>query len=262
MHNPNPSETRLQIIPLPAFKDNYIWLVIAGNRAVAVDPGDADVVLAALAARALTLDAILITHHHNDHIGGLEALASTHPARVFAPADARIPGVSHPVRDGERISLLDGALTLDAMAVPGHTDTHVAYYGDGLLFPGDTLFSAGCGRLLGGTAPQLHASLTRLAGLPGDTRVFPTHEYTLANLAFAAQAEPHNPARDAWYARARSLREAGQPTLPTTIATERAINPFLRTGEPGLRAVLERRGLTEGDALAAFTALRAWKDVF
>lgn len=263
MHNPNPVESRLQIIPLPAFKDNYIWLITASDRAVVVDPGDAEVVLEALAARALVLDAVLITHHHNDHIGGLEALVGAHPARVFAPADARIPGTAHAVRDGARIELLGGALTLAVMDVPGHTETHVAYHGGGLLFPGDTLFSAGCGRLLGGTAAQLHASLARLAALPGDTRVYPTHEYTLANLAFSAHVEPDNAARDAALAKARASREGGQPTLPTTIANECAINPFLRTTQAGIRASIRARmDADPGDDLATFTALRAWKDVF
>lgn len=263
MHKPTPNKARLQIIPLPAFKDNYIWLIASDEHAVVVDPGDADVVFRALEAHALKLDAVLITHHHNDHIGGLEALVETHPAPVFAPADPRIPGKVRAVRDGERITLLGGALLLDVMEVPGHTETHIAYHGDGLLFPGDTLFSAGCGRLLGGTAAQLHASLARLAALPGETQVYPTHEYTLSNLAFAAHVEPHNAERDDVLSRARASRSAGEPTLPTTLAVERAINPFLRTTHAGIRASVQGHlGHEPGDDLATFTALRAWKDVF
>jgi hydroxyacylglutathione hydrolase len=253
----------VKIVPLPAFQDNYIWLIEVGNHAVVVDPGDAAVVEQQLAERGLELHAILVTHHHADHIGGLAALVAGRDIPVFGPACEPIGGVTHPVGEGDEVFLPKLALRFTVLDVPGHTRTHIAYLAPGVLFPGDTLFSAGCGRLLGGTAEQLHDSLQRLAGLPEDTAVYCAHEYTLANLAFAQAAEPHNAARDDWIARCKSLRADGQSTLPSTIGDERRINPFLRTGQSAvIDAVAAHSGRTPAHALACFTALRAWKDVF
>ena len=251
------------IIPLPAFRDNYLWLLRRGNAATVVDPGDAAVVEDYLARHELDLCAILLTHHHADHVGGVAELVASRDIPVFGPAAAKIPGTNRPVAEGDEAVLDRLGVRFRVLEVPGHTATHVAYVAPGILFPGDTLFSAGCGRLLGGTAAQLHASLGRLAALPGDTAVYCTHEYTLANLAFAHAAEPENPDRDAWEAECRALRAAGRPTLPSTIERERRINPFLRTSEPGVvAAVSKHSGARPTNAQECFAALRAWKDEF
>lgn len=251
------------IIPLPAFRDNYIWLLRHGGQAAVVDPGDADVVESALRRHGLQLAAILITHHHHDHIGGVAALAGNHRVEVFGPAGEDIPSVTRAVGDGDTIELPGLGLTLQVLGVPGHTATHIAYLGADCLFIGDTLFSAGCGRLLGGTAEQLYRSLQRIAALPPDTRVYCAHEYTLANLAFSRAVDADNPDRDAWLAECRSLRTAGLPTLPSTIGRERRVNPFLRVDAPGIVAALTRHtGTRPPTPEAGFAALRAWKDVF
>jgi hydroxyacylglutathione hydrolase len=253
----------LAIIPLPAFRDNYLWLLRRGNSAAIVDPGDAAVVEDYLAQHGLDLCAILLTHHHDDHIGGVAELIASRAIPVFGPAAARIRGVNRPVAEGDEVELDRLGLRFEVLEVPGHTATHIAYHAPGILFCGDTLFSAGCGRLLGGTAAQLHASLARLGALPGDTAVYCTHEYTLANLAFAHAAEPQNRARDAWEAECRALRAAGRPTLPSSIERERRVNPFLRTSEPDvIDSVAAHRGARPKTSGECFAALRAWKDSF
>ncbi|MCB1917821.1 MAG: hydroxyacylglutathione hydrolase [Rhodocyclaceae bacterium] len=248
----------MEIIPLPAFSDNYLWLIHDGRHAVVVDPGDDGPVARALAERGLELAAILVTHHHADHTGGIGALARP-GLPVYGPAAERIAGVTHPLDDGDRVMIDAPTLALEVMAVPGHTLGHIAYYGNGALFCGDTLFNAGCGRLFEGTAAQMHGSLGRLSALPGETRVYCAHEYTLANLAFACAAEPDNPERDRYHAHCRALRDQGQPTLPTDLATQRAVNPFLRCASASVRAALAMA--TESDE-QVFAGLRAWKDRF
>lgn len=253
----------MNIIPLPAFRDNYIWLVHDGQHAVVVDPGDAGPVLDHLARHGLELCAVLVTHHHPDHVGGLQSLLEHRQVPVFGPIHETIVGVSHPVGEGDTITLPGLELSFQVLEVPAHTVGHIAYFAPGVLFCGDTLFSAGCGRLFEGTAAQLQVALTRLAALDGDTRVYCTHEYTLSNLAFARVAEPDNPERDRYLAHCEALRAAGKPTLPTTIAQEKRINPFLRTEAPGvIAAVTTRTGERPATALDCLTALRSWKDAF
>ncbi|GAP34625.1 hydroxyacylglutathione hydrolase [Piscinibacter sakaiensis] len=253
----------MNLVALPAFTDNYVWLLHDGHQGIVVDPGDAAVVVDALKALGLALRGILVTHHHGDHVGGLSALAPVLDGPVYAPATERIPGPVVPVRGGERIELL--GLGFEVIDVPGHTAGHVAYLhrpaGEApILFCGDTLFSGGCGRLFEGTPAQMHASLTTLAALPGETRVCCAHEYTLANLRFAVDVEPRNPALHDYVARCRSLREQGRPTLPGSIATERAINPFLRCAEPDVVQSALTHGAASPAPVDVFAALRSWKN--
>ncbi len=254
----------MNIVPLPAFDSNYIWLLHDGRHAVVVDPGDAGPVLAFLAEHGLTLGAVLITHHHADHAGGLPGLLRHTPAiPVFGPAREHIDGVNRPLGEGDTVTLAEPSLTLRVIDVPGHTAGHIAYYGSGMLFCGDTLFSAGCGRLFEGTAAQLADSLAKFTALPDDTLVCCAHEYTLSNLAFARAAEPDNAERDRYMAACEALRAAGQPTLPSMVGREKAINPFLRTVEAGVIAsVTAHCGTRPRDATACLAALRVWKDDF
>jgi hydroxyacylglutathione hydrolase len=250
----------MQIEALPAFTDNYLWLLHDGQHAAVVDPGDAVVVESALLARGLTLTAILITHHHADHLGGLAALKARHPAISFGPRDPRIP-VDVVVSDSDRISLPGLDLSAEVLAVPGHTRSHLAYRIDDALFCGDTLFSLGCGRLFEGTPAQMHASLARLAALPADTRVYCAHEYTASNLQFAQAIEPDNAALADFAVALHARRAAGIPSIPSTIGRERSLNPFLRSATPELRAALARLcSAPPVDAVGCFALLRRLKD--
>lgn len=260
----------MELLALPAFADNYVWMLHDGHEALVVDPGEAAPVIQALRARGLELTGILVTHHHGDHVGGLTELQTLLRGSVFATGDEAIPGPHQGVHDGDTVHW--NGLSFQVLSVPGHTAGHVAYYceqpgdaaGTPLLFCGDTLFSGGCGRLFEGTPAQMLASLDRLATLPGDTRVCAAHEYTLSNLRFARHVDPDNTALAAYEAQCEARRAAGQPTLPSTIEIERHINPFLRAREPALAASLRDHGrLTAGaDAVAVFTALREWKNVY
>ena len=256
----------IQVISVPAFTDNYIWLVTNEQRqfAAVVDPGDAQPVIDELQRRNMSPVAILITHHHRDHTGGIEKLLEAYPGLpVYGPASEYIAHMTRALGEGQQVVLEELGLSFTVMDVPGHTAGHIAYYGEGSLFCGDTLFSAGCGRLFEGSPSQLASSLAKLAALPDDTQVYCTHEYTLSNLAFAHAAEPHNPARDAYAARCKALRAANQPTLPSTIGLEKAINPFLRSEQPGIHdAIAAHHGTRPANALECLTALRAWKDNF
>jgi hydroxyacylglutathione hydrolase len=242
---------------LPALADNYIWLLAQGGDALVVDPGEAGPVERVLAERGLRLQAILLTHHHNDHIGAARELASRHGSRVHAPHDERIAAADVRVGDGDRVMLERPAFTFDVLGVPGHTRSHIAFHGAGVLFCGDTLFSVGCGRLFEGTPAQMLASLERLAALPDDTRVCCGHEYTLANCAFARTVDPSNAALAARTEQATARRARGAPTVPSTLADERATNPFLRIDAPALRDTL---GVD--DRVARFAELRRRKDEF
>jgi hydroxyacylglutathione hydrolase len=256
----------MKLIPLPAFQDNYLWLLHDGQRALVVDPGDAQPVRAFLAANGLQLDAILVTHHHADHTGGVAALREETGARVWGPAHERIPEPFTRLAQDDAIEVL--GLRFEVLEVPGHTSGHIAYYSptiDGvpLVFCGDTLFSGGCGRLFEGSPAQMVDSLHKLAGLPGPTRVCCTHEYTLSNLKFATAVEPGNSQLNHYRQQCEARRSHGEPTLPSTIALEKEINPFLRAREPAVaQSAHGYNGADRGDEVAVFAALRQWKNEF
>ncbi|HEY6941678.1 hydroxyacylglutathione hydrolase [Dokdonella sp.] len=247
----------MTLLALPALADNYIWLLAQGTDALVVDPGEAAPVERALARHGMRLRAILLTHHHPDHVGAAQELGARHGCAVHAPRDERIAEADVRVGDGDRVVLHAPAFAFDVLAVPGHTLSHVAYHGAGVLFCGDTLFSVGCGRLFEGTPAQMLASLERLAALPDATRVCCGHEYTQANCAFALALDPSNEALAARAAQADAQHARGEPTVPSTLAEERAVNPFLRIDAPALRAAL-----TIEDRVARFAELRRRKDDF
>lgn len=252
----------LQLHPLPAFTDNYIWTLAAPDgQAVVVDPGDAAPVLAA-ADKGLRPVAVLLTHHHPDHAGGVAELRDRFDIPCFAPHDERIAADCQRVGDGDRVRIPELDLEFDVIALPGHTLTHIAFHGHGYLFCGDTLFSLGCGRLFEGTPKQMLSSLDKLAALPEELLVCCGHEYTLSNGQFAKVAEPDNRARDQRLEQAAGLRAEGLPSVPSTLASERACNPFLRVEQPGIQASLLAQGLAAGDRENSFASLRAWKDGF
>ncbi len=265
---------------LAAFRDNYIWLVRPAaddRRTLVVDPGDAAPVIDAFERRGLELRGILVTHHHSDHVGGITDLLqwwhARHPADappVWGPAGETIPARTQALRQGDGFTPQGWPMRFEVIEVPGHTLGHIAYVARPLqgeqaaaLFCGDTLFSAGCGRLFEGTPAQMHHSLNKLAQLPENTTVNCAHEYTLSNLQFARSADPSNEAVVAHQQRCLALRAEGLPTLPSSIGLEKQINPFLRTGEPGVLQALERyRGQKPEDAVQALAWLREWKNDF
>jgi hydroxyacylglutathione hydrolase len=225
----------LEILPIPAFEDNYIWLINDGKHAVVIDPGDAKPVIKWLEQSQLILDAILITHHHSDHIGGVPELIGKYGSHVYAPAKERYDFPHTALAEGDEVDLSQINLKLRVMEVPGHTLGHIAYHAHPYLFCGDTLFSCGCGRLFEGTPAQMYQSLQRLAKLPETTQVYCTHEYTAHNINFARELDPKNIALQERQREVRILREINKPSLPSSIGLELQINPFLRCQEPAIK---------------------------
>lgn len=253
----------LEIVPLPAFEDNYIWALHRGDAVAVVDPGDAAPVLRFLERSGARLCAILVTHHHGDHTGGIADLVARHPVPIYGPAREDIAGVDHPVADGDLVAPAGLGVDFEVIEVPGHTRGHVAYYRRGVLFCGDTLFGAGCGRLFEGTPAQMQASLARLAALPQDTRIYCAHEYTQANLHFAAAVEPGSITLQRRIERTDALRAEGRPSLPSTLAVELDTNPFLRWSAPAVVAAASARlGRAPVGAVEVFAAIREWRNRF
>ena len=253
---------KIEISAIPALQDNYIWAIHDGRHAAVVDPGEAAPVLAFLDAHGLQLDAILCTHRHADHTGGIAKLREVYNVPVYGRRHPNNPHITHELREGDQLRLDAPGITFDIIEIPGHIDDHIAFIAPDILFCGDVLFGAGCGRNFEGTPAQLHHSLERLAMLPGTTRVYCAHEYTAANLRFAQACEPDNPAVKQRIAATQQLRAANQITLPSTIALEKATNPFLRCTQPEIIHTLQQRGLTDTTELGVFTAMREWKNHF
>lgn len=257
-----------RLIPVPAFSDNYIWLLRKGNRAVVVDPGDAKPVLAELSKHQLTLDTILITHHHPDHVGGVQELKNATGATVYGPLGETIPACDIRLKEGDEVPLDTFNLTLSVLDIPGHTAGHIAYFGylddnQPVAFCGDTLFAGGCGRLFEGTPAQMVNSLAKLQALPLNTLVCCAHEYTLSNLKWALEVEPDNPVLQKRWKTCRQQREQGQPTLPSTIGVEMETNPFLRPLQQSIIDSAQRHaGKPLTSAVSVFASLREWKNNF
>ena len=256
----------MNLIALPAFDDNYIWMLHDGRRAIVVDPGDAQPVRTALEVDGLELAAILVTHHHPDHVGGVDDLRDLLVGLVYGPAHESIPRPFEPLHGGQCIEVM--GQRFEILDVPGHTAGHVAYFNrstegaEPILFCGDTLFSAGCGRLFEGSPVQMHASLSQLAALPDATRVCCAHEYTESNLRFAAAVEPDNKAVTEYALACRQLRAAGRSTLPSSIGRERQINPFMRCAEASVQQAARARGAIDNSGGAVLGALREWKNAY
>ena len=251
----------MKVTAIPTFRDNYVWAIHDDQSAILVDPGEAAPILTWLAARHLHPVAILVTHHHADHVGGIRELLARHAIPVYAPGNEAIPGRTHPLLGGENVAIAELGLDFQVIATPGHTLGHLCYFGQGALFCGDTLFSCGCGRLFEGTPAQMHASLGRIRALPPDTLIYCAHEYTLDNLAFALAVEPENPALQERLAEVRDLRAQEKASLPVSLGREIATNPFLRYDVPGVVvAAAQHAGRPIMPGLATFAALRAWKD--
>jgi hydroxyacylglutathione hydrolase len=254
----------IEVRPIPAFDDNYIWLLTRPGHpgCAVVDPGDEDPVIETLAAEGLRLDAILVTHKHGDHVGGIRGLKARWPnASVYGPAAEPIATLEARLHAGDRVELSGLGVAFEVLEVPGHTEGHIAYHGEGMLFCGDTLFAGGCGRVFSGTFEQLSDSLIRIGALPVETLVYCAHEYTLANLGFAAWVEPESAALAERTAAARAARARGEPTVPSTVGLELATNPFMRTDRADVIAAASNWAGRPLDSRAeVFRALRTWKD--
>ena len=251
----------MNIVPIPAFSDNYIWMLECDGRVAVVDPGDANPVLAVLTERGVTLDTVIITHHHFDHTGGVKTLKSETNCRVVGPNNPKIEGIDEKLANGDVAHVL--GYDFDVLEVPGHTLDHIALHcaDESVLFCGDTLFVGGCGRVFEGTFPMMQDSLAKLAALPHETAVYCTHEYTLANLAFARKVEPQNEHLLAHIEACEQMRTEGLATVPSTIGQELRINPFLRWQSPAIIGQLKQEGRHTGDSPPdVFAAVRGWKD--
>ena len=255
----------MEIYPIPAFEDNYIWIAHNKQYALVVDPGDAGPVINYLNKHHLKLAAILATHHHRDHTGGIKDLFELYNTPVYGPQREKIPCLTHPLGDGNIIEFKELNFRLNVIDIPGHTLGHIAYLWDGGMFCGDTLFTCGCGKIFEGTPEQLHQSLQHLASQPDDTLVYCAHEYTEYNTPFALVCEPGNAALKQRIIDAEALREQNKPTVPSTIKLEKATNPFLRCTEPEIIHNMEKKlsiKLLAGNEQATFTAMRKWRDLF
>lgn len=249
----------MTITPIPAFQDNYIWLIANHQHAVVIDPGEAAPVIAYLKQYQLTLDAILITHHHADHIGGVDDLLAYQPCKVYAPQKEQYLFAHEAVKDKQMVHLANLDLSLEVIEVPGHTLGHLAYYGANSLFCGDTLFGGGCGRLFEGTPAQMFNSLQKLAHLPAATAVYCAHEYTERNLQFALSLEPNNQDLISRIKQTKNLRATNTPSLPSNIGLELRTNPFLRCDS---KEIAETIGLKGRELIEIFTAIRQARNQF
>lgn len=256
----------LEVTPVRAFTDNYLWLIHSPRdrrQVVVVDPGDAQPVERTLADEGLTLAGILVTHHHGDHVGGVAELLQRHAVPIYGPASETIPGNPTPLRQGDQAVLSSPGLEFSVLDVPGHTAGHIAYVGHGAVFCGDTLFSAGCGRLFEGTPEQMYRSLSKLAALPAETLVYCGHEYTLSNLRFGLAVDPDNAEAAGYFSRCRELRARDEATIPSDIRRERNVNPFLRCDANTVKQAAEAHaGRRLPSHTEVFAVLRQWKDGF
>jgi hydroxyacylglutathione hydrolase len=251
----------VEVEAIRAFSDNYIWALHDGRVCVLVDPGESGGALRFLRERGLELVGLLLTHHHHDHVGGVDAIRRRHPVPAWGPLDSRMPGDVQTVGDGDRVAIESLGLQFDVLETPGHTSSHIAFHGHGMLFCGDTLFSVGCGRVFEGDAEQMQASLDKLADLPDATQVYCAHEYTRANCRFARQVEPDNAALAERSEQVDRMRDDGLITLPSTLGDEKAFNPFLRTRKPEVQRAAAARDASAGsDPASVFGVIRAWKD--
>ncbi|WP_394807669.1 hydroxyacylglutathione hydrolase [Nitrosomonas sp.] len=256
----------LNVHPIHAFSDNYIWVIHNQTHAAVIDPGIASPVIEYLQSKKLQLSAILITHHHHDHTGGNAELLQSFDVPVYGPHNESIATVSHPLREGDQVNLKEMSLNLAVLDTPGHTHGHVAYYGSNpfnMVFCGDTLFACGCGRVFEGTAHQMYQSLQKLSQLPSDTLIFCTHEYTLGNIQFARTVDPENARLIDFEISALELRSRNVPTIPTTLTLERKINPFIRCEQQEIiNSAQNYSGKSLPDPTEVFTVLREWKNNF